>query len=359
MLIVPPNSSIAHQGCMPDPVQEIAPAMPHQPVPAAIGRRRLLQSGVIAMSSVVWGAGIAFAQSSDSPIKIAVGFPPGGSGDLFARILADALREELGRPVLVENKPGAGGMTVAIGFLRAPKDGSQLMLATGSTAVSAPISRAKSPYNPVEDFQWIAHLSLAPFVIAVHPALPITDVKSLVAYAKAQPGKMSYGHAGLGTTVHLAGELFKDMAGIQVVDIAYAGSAGAITDTIGGTVQFVVETTGALLQHHKAGKLRIIGTMAEAREKIAPEIATFREAGYDILAGTSNLLAAPLGTPKEVLDPITRAVTRVMERPAIQERLTQLGIQPITKSSPAQAQAYVTAEVARWSVVVKKLGIAL
>ncbi len=322
-------------------------------------RRVVLQGGVAALSSVLWGSGSAFAQSSDSPIKIAVGFPPGGSGDLFARILADALREELARPVLVENKPGAGGLTVAIGFLRAPKDGSQLMLATGSTAVSAPISRAKPPYNPVDDFQWIAHLSLAPFVIAVNPALPVTDVKSLVAYAKAQPGKMSYGHAGLGTTVHLAAELFKDMAGINVVDIAYAGSAGAITDTIGGTVQFVVETTGALLQHHKAGKLRIIGSMAEAREKIAPEIATFREAGYDLLAGTSNLLAAPLGTPREVVEPIARAVFRIMDRPAIQERLAQLGIQPITASSPARAQAYVASEVARWSVVVKKLGIAL
>ena len=332
--------------------------MPNHPAKLFLRRRVLLRGGVATLTGAVWGVG-ALAQSSDSPIKIAVGFPPGGSGDLFARILADALREELARPVLVENKPGAGGLTVAIGFLRAPKDGSQLMLATGSTAVSAPISRAKPPYNPVDDFQWIPHLSLAPFVIAVNPSLPVTDVKGLVAYAKARPGKMSYGHAGLGTTVHLAAELFKEMAGIDVVDIAYAGSAGAITDTICGTVQFVVETTGALLQHHKAGKLRIIGTIADAREKIAPEIPTFREAGYDLLAGTSNLLAAPLGTPREVVEPIARAVSRVMERPAIQERLAQLGIQPITASSPARAQAYVTSEVARWSAVVKKLGIAL
>ena len=319
--------------------------------------RRAVTTGIAAIACGI-APGLSFANDS-TPIKIAVGFPPGGSGDLFARILADALREELSRPVLVENKPGAGGLTVAIGFLRAPKDGSQLMLATGSTAVSAPISRAKPPYNPVDDFQWIAHLSLAPFVIAVNPALPVTDLKGLVAYAKASPGKMSYGHAGLGTTVHLAAELFKDMAAINVVDIAYAGSAGAITDTIGGTVQFVVETSGALLQHHKAGKLRIIATMAEAREKIAPDIPTAREAGYDLVAGTSNLLAAPLGTPREVVEPIARAVARIMERPAIQERLVQLGIQPITKSSPAQAQAYVTTEVARWSAVVKKLGIAL
>ena len=323
------------------------------------GRRQLLLGGGIALANATLGLGPVAAQSYDSPIKIAVGFPPGGSGDLFARILSDALREELSRPVLIENKPGAGGMTVALGFLRSPKDGSQLMLATGSTAISAPISRAKMPYNPIEDFTWIALLSNAPFVIAVNPALPVTNLKELVAYAKARPNKMSYGHAGLGTTVHLAAELFKDIAGIDVADIAYAGSAGAITDTIAGNVHFIVETSGTLLPHHKAGKLRIIGTMAEAREKIAPEIPTAREAGYDILAGTCNLLAAPLGTPPEVVDRISKAVARVMNRPAIHERLAQLGIQPISNSNPAQARAYVAAEIARWTPVVKKLGIAL
>jgi tripartite-type tricarboxylate transporter receptor subunit TctC len=303
-----------------------------------------------AIAALVGGitSGLSLAQDS-TPIKIAIGFPPGGSGDLFARILADALREELNRPVLIENKPGAGGLTVATGFLRAPKDGTQLMMATGSTAVSAPISRAKPPYNPVDDFQWIALLSHAPFVIAVNPNLPVTDLKSLVAY----------GHAGLGTTVHLAAELFKERAGIFVVDIPYAGSAGAITDTIAGNVDFIVETSGTLLPHHRSGRMRIITTMAEAREKIAPEIPTAREDGYDLVAGTYNLLAAPQGTPRETVDPIARAVTRVMNRPAIQERLVQLGIQPITNSNPADARAYVAAEIARWTPIVKRLKIAL
>jgi len=313
-----------------------------------------------AIAALVGGitSGLALAQDS-TPIKIAIGFPPGGSGDLFARILADALREELNRPVLIENKPGAGGLTVATGFLRAPKDGTQLMMATGSTSVSAPISRAKPPYNPVDDFQWIALLSHAPFVIAVNPNLPVTDLKSLVAYCKARPGKLSYGHAGLGTTVHLAAELFKERAGIFVVDIPYAGSAGAITDTIAGNVDFIVETSGTLLPHHRSGRMRIITTMAEAREKIAPEIPTAREDGYDLVAGTYNLLAAPQGTPRETVDPIARAVTRVMNRPAIQERLVQLGIQPITNSNPADARAYVAAEIARWTPIVKRLKIAL
>ena len=328
-------------------------------LPVTIRRRSLIQAGALAATAAALGAGPARAQPSDAPIKIAVGFPPGGSGDLFARILADGLREELNRPVLIENKPGAGGLTVATGFLRAAKDGTQLMLATGSTAVAAPISRAKPPYNPVTDFQWIALLSYAPFVIAVNPSLPVKDLKELVAYCKARPGKLSYGHAGLGTTVHLAAEMLKDRAGVFVVDIPYAGSAGAITDTIAGNVAFIVETSGTLLPYHKAGRLRIIATMAEAREKVTPDIPTAREAGYDLVAGTYNLLAAPAGTPRELVEPIARALARVMDKPATQERLVQLGITPITQSDPAKARAYVASEIARWTPIVKKLGIAL
>jgi tripartite-type tricarboxylate transporter receptor subunit TctC len=302
----------------------------------------------------------AWAQiPADATVRLFVGFPPGGSGDLFARILGDALREEINRTVVVENRPGAGGLTVAVNFLRAPKDGTHLMLATGSTAVSAPISRAKPPYNPVDDFQWIALLTNAPFVIAVNPSLPVTDLRGLVAHLKANPGKLSYGHAGLGTTVHLAAELFKDIAGVQVVDVPYAGSAGAITDTIAGNVHFIVETSGTLLPHHNSGRLRIITTMAESREKISPNIPTAREAGYDLIAGTSNLLAVPQGTPAETVDYLGKAMARVMQRPAVQQRLDQLGIQAFATSSPDLARKYVQAEVTRWSAVVKKLGIAL
>ncbi len=333
--------------------------MNHPAPHASPSRRSLIKGAMATVATALLGNGSALAQASDATIKLAVGFPPGGSGDLFARILADALREELNRSIVVENKPGAGGLTVATGFLRAPKDGTQLMLATGSTAVAAPISRAKPPYNPVTDFQWIALLSYAPFVIAVNPTLPVNNIKELVAYMKTRPGKLSYGHAGLGTTVHLAAEMFKDRAGVFAVDIPYAGSAPAITDTIANNVQFIVETSGTLLPHHKSGRLRIIGTMAEAREKVTPDIPTAKEAGYDLIAGTYNLLAAPAGTPPELVAPIARALTKVMEKPAIQERLVQLGITPITNSDPAKARAYVESEIARWTPIVKKLNIAL
>lgn len=326
------------------------------PLSRGMNRRQVLAGGAAAALALAGGPALA---QNEGPLHLYVGFPPGGAGDLFARILADGLREELGRPVLVENKPGAGGLTVGVGFLRAPKDGSHLMMATGSTAVSAPISRAKAPYHPVEDFQWLALLSNAPFVVAVNPSLPVHNLKELVAYASARPGKLSYGHAGAGTTVHLAGELLKDRAGINVLDVPFQGSGPAITATIGGTVQYVIETTGTLAGYHKSGQLRIISCMAEQREKVAPDIPTAREEGYDVVAGTYNLLALPSGTPQEAGDRLAGAAARTLEKPAVQQRLAALGITPVLGSTPAQARAFMASEVTRWSAVTKKLGIAL
>lgn len=319
--------------------------------------RRALLGASASLAAVGAWPGLALAQ--DATAHLYVGFPPGGSGDLFARILADGLREELKRTVVVENRPGGGGMTVAQQFLRLPKDGNHIMLATGSTAIAAPVSRAKAPYNPVEDFQWIALLSNAPFVIAVNPALPVKNLRELVAYAKERPGKLSYGHAGLGTTVHLAGEMFKDRAGVNVQDVPYAGSGPAINDTIGGQVQMVIEAAGTLIQHHRAGKLRIVTMMSETRDKLLPDVQTSREEGVDLISGTCNLLAVPQGTPAAATEVLARATARVLDKPATQERLAALGITPITNSSPADARAFVTAEVARWGALAKKLNIAL
>ena len=321
-------------------------------------RRTLLQRGSALLAGIALPAALQ-AQNTPNVVKLIVGFPPGGSGDLFARIMAERLQVELGTSVVVENRAGAGGLTAVAAFQRAAADGYTLMMHTGSTAISAPISRKVPPYNPVEDFAWVALLSNAPFLVAVNPALPITDLKSLVAYAKTQGGKMSYGHAGLGTTVHLAAELFKDRAGIDVTDIPYAGSGPALTDTIGGNVAFIVETYGTLIQHHKSGRLRIVGAFSESRLPEMPEVGTAREAGLDVVAGTCNLIAAPLGTPPERQALIAAAVARVTARPEMQQQLAALGIQPVLNSNPQKARAFVAAEVARWTPLVKKLGISL
>ena len=300
----------------------------------------------------------AWAQPGGATLRLIVGFPPGGAGDQFARILGERLQQELQSPEVIDNKPGGGGLTAVAAFQRAKPDGSTLMLHTGSTAVTAPISRKLPPYNPVDEFAWIALLSETPFLVAVNAALPVTDLKSLINHARAQDGKLSYGHAGLGTTVHLAAELLKERGAFLAADIPYAGSGPALTDTIAGNVGFIVETYGTLIQHHRSGKLRIVGALATARLPELPEVGTASEIGLDVVAGTSNLIAAPLGTPTDKLAALSQAIGKVMARPEMQQQLGALGIHGVAQSSPAEAKAYVAAEVARWTPLVKKLGIA-
>jgi tripartite-type tricarboxylate transporter receptor subunit TctC len=301
----------------------------------------------------------ALGQIRSANVRLVVGFPPGGSGDLFARFLADGLREEIGRPVLVENRAGAGGLTAVEYFLRQPADGSVLMMHTGSTAVSAPIVRRVPPYDALTDFAWIAQLSIAPFAVALNPRVPARDLKEFVAYARAQDGALSYSSAGIGTTVHLAAEALNAAAGIRVQHVPYPGSAPAITDTINGTVAYNVETHGTLMPHHRSGALRIVATLDSERAAIAPDIPTAKEQGWDVSAGTYNLLAAPNGTPRDVMDQVSAAVARVMANPTGQARLDALGITGIRNSNPDHAKTFVAAEIARWRPVVQRLGLAL
>ena len=324
-----------------------------------MNQRRNILLGALGTVGTLLGLPAALAQPAPQVMKMIIGFPPGGAGDQFARILSEHLQQELQTPIVIENRPGAGGLTAVAAFRRGAPDGYTLMMHTGSTAISAPISRKVAPYNSVEDFAWLALLSETPFLIAVNPKLPVTDLKSLVAYSKLQNGKMSYGHAGLGTTVHLAAELLKDRSGLIATDIPYAGSGPALTDTIGGNVDFIVETYGTLIQQHKAGRVRIIGALAPKRLAELPDIGTALEIGLDVVAGTSNLIAAPLGTPPERQAVIAKGVAAAMARPAMQQQLESLGIHPVLNSNPQDAKAYVAREVARWTPLVKKLGIAL
>jgi tripartite-type tricarboxylate transporter receptor subunit TctC len=301
----------------------------------------------------------AYAQGRSGAVRLVVGFPPGGSGDLFARFLADALREQMGRPMIVENRAGAGGLTAVDYFLRQPADGTVMMMHTGSTAVSAPIVRRNPPYNALTDFAWIAQLSIAPFAVALNPQVPARDLKEFVAYARSRNGALSYSSAGIGTTVHLAAEALNAAADMRVQHVPYPGSAPAITDTINGTVAYNVETHGTLMPHHRAGTLRIIATLDSERAAIAPDIPTAKEQGWDVQAGTYNLLAAPNGTPADIMQDFAAAISRVMASPAAQARLRELGITGITNSNPDHAKAFVAAEIARWRPVVQRLGLAL
>lgn len=318
-------------------------------------RRRTLLAGLAATPVLTRGAE---AQIARGTIKLVVGFPPGGSGDVFARITANGLSDQLKQSVIVDNRGGAGGLTAGEYVMRAPTDGSILMLHTGSSAITAPICKKVWPYDPVKDFAWIAHLSTAPFVIAVNPSLPVTDLKSFIAYAKAKNGDLSYGSAGVGTTVHLGTEQFNDLAGFKATHVPYRGSGQAIIDTMSGSVSFMMESIGTMLPYHKAGTLKILVLFSDKRVAIAPEIPTGRELGIDMVSGTSNLLAAPAKTPQSIIQPMAEAMHKMMARKELQDQLNAQGILPVLDSGPEGAKAFVSSEIAKLLPIVKKLDLA-
>ena len=316
------------------------------------GKRQFLGATAALIAA---GAGMTPAQAQQAALKLMVGFPPGGSGDTFARLIAEQLRNELGT-VVVENREGAGGMVAAEAFLRGPTDGSVAMMHTASSAVFATVIRKKPPYDPLKDFQWVALMSVAPLVIVANPKLPVADLKSFMDYLRSKPGQ-PYGSAGIGASTHLAAELLFDKAGVKTLHVPYKGSATSITDTIGGNVTCMLETLQTTQQHHAAGKLKILAVLGDARIPSAPDIPTAKEQGFDAVASTYNLLALPMQASAERAAQIARAIASSMKNPEFQKKLQSQGLQPVTDTSPEQARAFVASEVARWTPVARRLAI--
>ncbi len=316
------------------------------------GKRQFLGAATAVLAA---GSGMMPAVAQQAALKLMVGFPPGGSGDTFARLIAEQLRNELGT-VVVENREGAGGMVAAEAFLRGPTDGSVAMMHTASSAVFATVIRKKPPYDPLKDFQWVALMSVAPLVIVANPKLPVADLKSFMDYLRSKPGQ-PYGSAGIGASTHLAAELLFDKAGVKALHVPYKGSAPSITDTIGGNVTCMLETLQTTQQHHAAGRLRILAVLGDARIPSAPDIPTAKEQGFDAVASTYNLLALPMQASPERAAQIARAVASSMKNPEFQKKLQSQGLQPVTDTSPEQARAFVASEVARWTPVARRLAI--
>jgi len=316
-------------------------------------KRRFLQTSA-ALAALASTNG-AFAQAGT--LKLMVGFPPGGSGDTFARMIAEQLRPELGN-IVIENREGAGGLVAAEAFLRVPPDGNTAMMHTASSAVFAPLVRKKPPYDPLKDFQWVALMSVAPLVLVANPKLPVADLKTFLAYLRSKPGE-PYGSAGIGASTHLAAELLFDRAGVKVLHVPYKGSGPALTDTMGCQVTCMLETLQTTQKLHAGGQLKILAVLGESRIASAPDIPTAREMGVDVLASTYNVLALPVGASSERAATIARAIANAMKNPEFQKRLASQGLQPITDTSPEQTRAFIAAEVARWTPVARRLGIEL
>jgi tripartite-type tricarboxylate transporter receptor subunit TctC len=321
-----------------------------------MNRRNLVKFGLASLAATTLRVP-AFGYP-DRPIKLIVPFSPGGATDVIGRMWADRMRPKFGT-IVVENKGGGGGIIGATEVARSQPDGLTFLFGNTSTQVLLPVTNANPPYDPAKDFTSIYILALAPNSIVVHESVPAHTLKELIAYAKANPGKLSYGSAGAGTMTNLAGELFKRLIGApDITHIPYKGAAPGVKDLAGGIIPMMTPNVGGpLLQLHHAGKVRILAVMSEKRLKAAPDIPTTVEAGLpDLIAANFNGLFAPAGVPKSIIDDIAQATRAVMADETVQQTMIKSGFEPILDSGPEAAERMVASERARWTPIIKATG---
>lgn len=308
----------------------------------------------------VFGACVAcVAQSHDypsRPIRIIVPFAAGGTTDLLARHIGQTMSEALHQQVIIENRTGAGGSIGADLVASSKPDGYTLLMGSVATHAISPNLYSKIPYDPVKDFAPIILLAKMPNLLVVHPSVPASSVAQLIALAKAKPGTLAFASAGNGTTMHLAGELFKKMAGVDMIHVPYKGNAPALTDLVGGQVQVMFDNIAVPLKQVRAGKLRALAVTGPARSPVLPELPTLSEAGlsgYNIT--TWHGLYAPSGTSPEIIERVNQEANKALATEQIRRRLTDQGIEP-AGGTPGEFAAFVRAELVKWGKIVRESG---
>jgi len=304
----------------------------------------------------------AVAQSDypNRSIKLIVGFAPGGSTDIVARIVAQKLGERLGQTVIVENRAGAGGTIGADVAAKAPPDGYTLTLGTTSTHAIAPGAYSKLPYNPVTDFTQISLVAITPYLLVVNPQVPARNLDEFIALAKSQPGKMNYASAGNGTATHLAMEMLKDAAKIDLVHVPYKGNAPADVAILAGEVQAVFGSMPALLQNTKANKVRPLAVGTAARSPALPEVPTVAEQGYPGFEAALWLgIMGPADMPKPVVDRLYREIVAIVATPDFKAAMDANGAEPLASKSPEEFREMLRGQIDKYAKITKAVGIKL
>jgi tripartite-type tricarboxylate transporter receptor subunit TctC len=305
---------------------------------------------------VILCSGSALAQQWPSkPIRYIVPFPPGAFNDTLARTLAAELPKTLGQPVIVENRPGGNTIIGTEMAAKSPPDGYTLFGAALPFSVIQ--SLYKTSFDVTKDFAPITLAGVTPNLLVANPGVPFNDVKGLIAYARANPGKLNYASTGNGTSNHLSFELFKTMTKTQVTHVPYKGSAPAVTDLIAGQVQVMFDNTPNVLPHVKAGKLKALGVSSKARSQLAPEVPSVDEAGvpgYDVTVWFGVLTVA--GTPADIVKRLNTDMVKILTSPEVKERITKSGVD-VVASSPEHFSGFLKSEVARWAKVVQEANI--
>ena len=290
------------------------------------------------------------------PIKIVVPFPPGGATDILARAIGAELQKAFGQTVLIENKAGAGGNPGADMVAKSPPDGYTLVMATVGTHGINMALYSNMPYDAVKDFEPITLVAGVPNLLVVHPSVAAKNVAELTALAKAQPGKLNVASSGNGTSIHMAAELYKLMAGVDILHVPYKGSSFALTDLLGGQVQLMFDNMPSALPHVKAGKLRALAVTSPKRSSALPDIPTMDEEGLKGFDATSWFgLLAPAGTPKDIIAKLNAAAVKALTTPEMRERLASQGAEAVG-NTPEQFAAFIKAEIEKWAKIVKASG---
>jgi tripartite-type tricarboxylate transporter receptor subunit TctC len=315
-----------------------------------------LISPVIALALALLSAG-AQAQTAwpTKPIKILVGFAAGGSTDVTARIIGQALSERLGQPVVIENRAGAGGNIAADAAAKADPDGYTLLMATSTTFATNPNLYKTLPFDVQKDFEPITLTAFIPNLLVVNPAVPAGNVADFIAYLKANPAKLNFGSAGNGSSQHLAGELFNSLADVRMVHVAYRGGAPAVNDLLGGQVQVVFAPLVEVLQQVRADKLRAIGITTAKRSALLPDVPPIGETlqGYEVTLW--NGLLAPAKTPPDIVEKIYLATKDALRSDALKAKLAEQGSEPVG-DTPAQFRAFIASELVKWRKLVEISG---
>lgn len=317
---------------------------------------RLLSVAAVALSGAM-SFSAAHAQSTypNKPIKFVVPYSAGTTTDVIARVYADKLGKILGQSVVVENKAGAGGNISAESVARSAPDGYTLTFSTSATHATNPTLYSKVNFDPIKDFTHIALMVSAPNMLAINPKIPANNMAELIAYAKKNPGKLTYISAGSGTSPHMAGELLKTMAGIDIQHVPYKNINQGFTDLFAGTVSMTFYHVPVIYPHVKEGRLKALGVATSERSPIAPEVPPIGDTvkGYDIRPWWG--LAGPAGMPKDMVEKLHKATTQVLADPEVQERFKNLGL-IITPMTTQQFNDFTVSELAKWSKIVKDSG---
>jgi tripartite-type tricarboxylate transporter receptor subunit TctC len=301
--------------------------------------------------------GPAHAQTyPQKPVRIVVGVPAGGTTDVVARLVGQKLGEQMGQQVVIDNRGGAGGNIGAELVAKSPPDGYTLFLATIGTMAINPSLYSKMPFDTLRDFAAISQLTSMPQLLVVHPSVPVKNVKELIAYAKSRPGQLTFASGGSGTAIHLAGELFKTMAGVDMVHVAYKGGGPAMTDVIGGQVSLMFDQILTSLPHAQSGRLRGLAVTTEKRSPAAPQIPTIAEAALPGYAVTTwHGLLAPVGTPRDIINRLSSEAAKALQNPDVREKFASQGVDPIS-STPEQFAAMMKSELDKWRKVIAASG---